>query len=220
MKISLKWFATALGLVILAAILATLLQGTQSVAASPVRVACVGDSITRDTQYLEVLSSMLGANYTVGNFGVGRTTVSLQFDKPYLRQPAFREAQTFNPDIVVIMLGTNDAYLNQQQRNNFTDDYKTLVAPFQSLPSNPEIYIVIPPPVFNNALGLPAAVLDNEVIPKVNQTATELGLPIIDMYTPLLGNPEAFQDGVHPNLAGSQVIAAEIYDAITQAFNR
>jgi hypothetical protein len=94
MKISLKWFASALGLVILAAILATLLHGTQSVAASPVRVACVGDSITRDTQYLDVLSSMLGANYTVGNFGVGRTTVSLQFDKPYMRQPAFREAQT------------------------------------------------------------------------------------------------------------------------------
>ena len=215
MKISLKWFATALGLVILTAILATLLHGTQSVVASPVRVACVGDSITRDTQYFEVLSSMLGANYTVRNFGVGRTTVSLQFEKPYMRQSAFQEAQTFNPDVVVIMLGTNDAYLSQQQRNNFTDDYKTLIAPFRSLPSNPEIYIVIPPPVFNNTMGLPAVVLDNEVIPKVNQTATELGLPTIDMYTPLLGNPEAFQDGVHPNLEGSQVIAAEIYDAIT-----
>ena len=215
MKISLKWFATALGLVILTAILATLLHGTQSLVASSVRVACVGDSITRDTQYFEVLSSMLGANYTVRNFGVGRTTVSLQFEKPYMRQSAFQEAQTFNPDVVVIMLGTNDAYLSQQQRNNFTDDYKTLIAPFRSLPSNPEIYIVIPPPVFNNTMGLPAVVLDNEVIPKVNQTATELGLPTIDMYTPLLGNPEAFQDGVHPNLEGSQVIAAEIYDAIT-----
>ena len=215
MKISLKWFATALGLVILTAILATLLHGTQSLVASSVRVACVGDSITRDTQYLEVLSSMLGANYTVRNFGVGRTTVSLQFEKPYMRQPAFQEAQTFNPNVVVIMLGTNDAYLSQQQRNNFTDDYKTLIAPFRSLPSNPEIYIVIPPPVFNNTMGLPAVVLDNEVIPKVNQTATELGLPTIDMYTPLLGNPEAFQDGVHPNIEGSQVIAAEIYDAIT-----
>jgi acyl-CoA thioesterase-1 len=215
MKNSLKLIATALGLVILAAILATVLHGTQSVAASPIRVACVGDSITRDTEYLKVLSTMLGANYTVGNFGVGRTTVSLQFDKPYMRQPAFREAQTFNPNIVVIILGTNDAYLSQQQRNNFTDDYKTLVTPFQSLPSNPEIYIVIPPPVFNNALGLPAAVLDNEVIPKVNQTAADLGLPTIDMYTPLLDKPEAFQDGVHPNLEGSQVIAAEIYNAIT-----
>jgi acyl-CoA thioesterase-1 len=194
-KISLKWFATALGMLILAAILATLLHRTQSVTASSVRVACVDDIITRDTHYLEVLSSMLGADYTVGNFGVDRTMVSLEFDKPYMRQPAFREAQTFNPDIVVIMLGTNDAYLSQQQRNNFADDYKTLVAPFHVLPSNPEIYIVIPPPVFNNALGLPATVLDNEVIPKVNETATELRMPTIDMSTPLLNNPEAFQDG-------------------------
>jgi acyl-CoA thioesterase-1 len=215
MKTSLKWFATALGIVILAASLAILLHGTQSVAASPVRVACVGDSITSDTQYLNVLSTMLGTNYSVGNFGVGRTTVSLQFDKPYMRQPAFREARMFNPDIVVIMLGTNDAYLGQQQRDNFTGDYKALIVPFQSLPSNPKIYIVVPPPVFNNTLGLPAAVLDNDVIPKVNQTANDLGLPTIDTYTPLLDNPEAFQDGVHPNLEGAQVIASEIYNAIT-----
>ena len=215
MKTSLKWFATALGIVILAASLAIFLHGTQSVAASPVRVACVGDSITSDTQYLNVLSTMLGTNYSVGNFGVGRTTVSLQFDKPYMRQPAFREAQTFNPDIVLIMLGTNDAYLSQQQRENFAGDYKSLIVPFQSLPSNPRIYIVVPPPVFNNTLGLPAAVLDGDVIPKVNQTATDLGLPTIDTYTPLLDNPEAFQDGVHPNLEGAQVIASEIYNAIT-----
>jgi acyl-CoA thioesterase-1 len=215
MKTSLKWFAAALVIVVLAASLAILLHGTQSVAASPVRVACVGDSITRDTTYPEVLSTMLGTNYTLENFGVGRTTVSLQFDKPYMRQPAFREAQTFNPDIVVIMLGTNDAYLSQQQRDNFTEDYKTLIAPFQSLPSTPEIYIVVPPPVFENTMGLPATVLDGDVIPKVNQTATDLGLPTIDTYTILLDNPEAFQDGVHPNLEGAQVIAYEIYAAIT-----
>jgi uncharacterized membrane-anchored protein len=58
MKTSLKWFAAALVTVVLAASLAILLHGTQSVAASPVRVACVGDSITRDTTYPEVLSTI------------------------------------------------------------------------------------------------------------------------------------------------------------------
>ena len=38
--------------------------------ANAIRVACVGDSNTHDTQYTADLASMLGNNYTVGNFGV------------------------------------------------------------------------------------------------------------------------------------------------------
>ena len=215
MKIALKHFAVALVVVILMASLIVLFFETQQASASTVRVACVGDSITKDTTYTEVLSGMLGANYTVQNFGVGRTTVSLQFNKPYMNQPAFQEAQKFNPDIVVIMLGTNDAYLSEEQRSNFTNDYQALISSFQSLPSNPQIYIAVPPPVFNNTMGLPSAVLDNEVIPLVNQTATNLNLPTIDVHTPLLGTPQDFKDGVHPNMWGSEVIASEVYNAIT-----
>jgi acyl-CoA thioesterase-1 len=214
MKNALKLFVVTIGILTLVASLTIFFGETKEVSSSAFRVACVGDSITRDTSYPEVLSKMLGINYTVRNFGVGRTTVSLQFNKPYMKQLAFQEAQKFNPDIVVIMLGTNDAYLSAEQRNNFTEDYKTLIISFQLLQSQPEIYIVIPPPVFDNSMGLPAAVLDNEVIPLVNQTATDLGLPTIDVYTPLLDSPEVFQDGVHPNTEGSQIIASEIYYAI------
>jgi lysophospholipase L1-like esterase len=185
-----------------------------TISENTIRVACVGDSITCDTEYPEVLSTMLGANYTVKDFGVGRTTVSLDFNKPYMRQVAFYDAQNFDPDIVVIMLGTNDGYLSQQQRSSFTDDYETLVSSFQVLPSSPQIHVVIPPPVFDNTMGLPAEVIDDEVVPLVNQTAIGLELPTIDIYTPLLDKPENFEDGVHPNLLGSQVIASEIYNAI------
>jgi acyl-CoA thioesterase-1 len=215
MKPSLNRFAAALCTIILVASLTAFFFENQSAAASPVRVACVGDSITSDSEYTDLLSAMLGDTYTVENFGAGRTTVSLQFNKPYMNQAAFKHAQSFNPDIVVIMLGTNDAYLSEQQRSNFINDYKALIAAFQSLQSNPEIYIAVPPPVFNNTMGLPTAVLDNEVVPLVNQTATDLGLPTIDVHTPLLGYPEDFKDGVHPNISGSQVIAHEIYNAVT-----
>jgi alpha-L-fucosidase 2 len=214
MKVSPKWFAVALGIVTILAVF-TLVLGTPSATASDIRVACVGDSITSDTKYTDDLSSMLGENYTVGNFGVGRTTVSLQFNKPYMNQPAFQDAQRFNPDIVVIMLGTNDAYLTEQQRSNFVNDYKALINSFSSLPSNPKVYIVVPPPVFNNTIGLHAEILDNDVIPLVRKTAIDLGLPRIDVHTPLLDNPEDFQDGVHPNIEGSQIIASEIYNALT-----
>ncbi len=179
-----------------------------------IRVACVGDSLTIDSDYPDRLGRMLGDNYTVGNFGVGGTTVSRQFRKPYLNQRECQNARSIEPDVVVMMLGTNDAYLSPQQRSNFTSDYETLIASFQTLPCQPEIFIVLPPPVFDNDMGLNATVLVNDVIPLVNQTANDLDLPLIDMYTPFADYPEGFSDGVHPNSEGSEIMATQVFSAI------
>jgi alpha-L-fucosidase 2 len=216
LKAKTKWFALGLAILILASGGASLFVTQIGKANKPViRVACVGDSLTSDTKYPDELENMLGPNYNVVNFGVGRTTVSLEFNKPYMSQSAAQGAQYFEPDIVVIMLGTNDAYLGQQQWNNFSSDYKTLISKFQTLPSNPKIYLTLPPPVFDNTIGLNGTTLDTEIIPKIQQTANDLGLPLIDVHTPLLGQPDGFVDGVHPNSEGSEVIAAQVFDAIT-----
>ncbi len=181
----------------------------------PIHVACVGDSITQDTTYPKDLQMMLGFSYTVGNFGVGGSTVSLDFRKPYIKQTEFQDAIKFSPNIVVIMLGTNDAYLTPQERANFTSDYKILVASFESLSTKPRIFVVIPPPVFNNTMGLNATILENEVIPLIKQAAKTLGVPTIDAHTPLVDHPEDFRDGIHPNDEGAKVIATQIFNAIT-----
>ena len=144
--------------------------------------------------------------------------MSLQFDKPYLNQPEVQTARKYEPNVVVILLGTNDAYLSQQERSNFTNDYKTLVGIFQAFPSKPKIFIANPLPVFNNTLGLNATVLEKNVIPLIRQTANDLNLPLIDLHTPLIDHAEDFQDGIHPNSQGSRIIAILIFDAITQAF--
>ena len=46
------------------------------------------------------LSMMLGANYTVDNFGVGGTTVSLNSQTPYMNTSVFQNALKFQPNIV------------------------------------------------------------------------------------------------------------------------
>lgn len=221
MKTRLKLLAVVLATVILASGLTAFFfeaqLGSTRASEITIHVACVGDSITIDSDYPDRLGKMLGDNHTVGNFGVGGSTVSLQFRKPYLKQSECQDAINFEPDIVVIMLGTNDAYLSPQQRSNFTDDYKELVASFQGLPSEPEIFIVAPPPVFDNDMGLNATVLVNDVTPLVNQTANDLCLPLIDMYTPFVDHPEAFLDGVHPNDQGAEIVATEVFSAITDA---
>ena len=216
MEYTTKCLTVGMALLILLASLTAVSYAGQTGTKNTIHVACVGDSITADTGYPEYLGTKLGANYTIGDFGVGRTTVSLDFNKPYMNQMACQNALRFSPDIVVIMLGTNDAYLSSQQRSNFTDDYKTLIEQFQELSSEPEIFIAVPPPVFNNTLGLNATVVDDTVIPLVMQTASDVGLQTIDVHTPLINHPEDFKDGVHPNSEGAQIVATTVFDSITE----
>jgi acyl-CoA thioesterase-1 len=180
-----------------------------------IRVACVGDSITGGTQYTIDLWKLLGSDYVVGNFGIGGATVSFNSDNPYYNQSALQFAKQFEPNIVIIMLGTNDASTDFKQYNaSFIDDYLRLVGEFQGLASKPKVWIVEPPPIFNNTVDLSIEYFKQTIISDIEQVANKTNSPIIDVYSPLVDHPDFFIDGVHPNTKGSQTIAATIYNAI------
>ena len=182
-----------------------------------IRVACVGDSLTQNTEYPIDLWTLLGSNYTVENFGVGGTTVTLDSQTPYMNTSAFQSAVEFQPNIVIIMLGTNDAQPDLEQYNtSFVNDYVKLIKVFQALTSNPKIWIVLPPPIFSNKNGT----IDPEyfkitIIPLIEQVANETNLPLINVYSALANYSDDFPDGIHPNNAGSLLIANEIFETIT-----
>jgi sialate O-acetylesterase len=177
-------------------------------------VACVGDSITEGSLYPAYLQELLGSGYNVENFGSGGSTVLLSSDKPYMNQPVFAHAAELRPDIVVIILGTNDA--NPRffgDIESFVADYTQLIRAFHSAQ---KIWIVIPPPILDDGLGPKEANLVEGVIPRIHQVATELNYPTIDVYSLLQGKSDFFsRDGVHPNAKGSQAIADAVYLAIT-----
>lgn len=183
----------------------------------PVRVACVGDSLTQSSEYPYNLWLMLGnTDYDLRNFGAGATTVSLSSETPYMNTSVLQDALDFQPNIVIIMLGTNDAQPSLHQYNaTFVDDYKKLVTAFQRLASEPKIWVVLPPPIFSNEPEkISPEYFSNIVIPSIEQAASEMDLPIIDVHS-VLTSPDYFSDGVHVNGAGAKLIADEIYKAIT-----
>ena len=184
---------------------------------SMVRVACVGDSITEGSGYPDNLQIMLGPEYDVGNFGVSGSTVSLNSERPYMKAPARAASEAFQPSIVVIMLGTNDAQASGELNGDFSEDYKTLISEYQALLSEPEIWLVKPPPIFENQLNLSDASLEQGIIPQIEEVANELGLPMIDVYSIMASYPEYFMDGVHPSSEGASVIANQIIQAITSS---
>ena len=182
---------------------------------SIIRVACIGDSITEYSHYPDNLQTMLGDNYLVKNFGVASSAVLLSSDKPYMNQTAFQKSKDFQPTIVIIMLGTNDAKAgNYRGIASFPNDYEELIGEYDMLPDDQKIWIVTPPPIFNNELGLNNTNLEQGVIPCIAQVANDLSLPTINVNTVLINHSDYFIDGVHPNAEGAELIASTIGDTI------
>jgi acyl-CoA thioesterase I len=182
---------------------------------NPIRVACVGDSLTQSTAYPYDLWKLLGKNYTVRNFGAGGTTVSLNSETPYMNTSAFQNALQFRPDIVIIMLGTNDAQPNLENNNlTFVSDYMKLGQAFQGLADKPKIWIALPPPIFSNQSGkIDPEYFSSTIISNIEKAANNMGVPLINVFA-VLNSPNYFLDGEHPNDEGAQLIADTVYKAI------
>lgn len=189
----------------------------------PVRVACVGNSITYghgiqdrlNDAYPGVLGTMLGDKYEVRNFGVSGSTMMTGTDKPYMNEQAYKDALEFCPDIVTIKLGTNDSKpYNWEESGHFKQDLKILIESFGSLPSKPEIWLCLPVPAMGGAWNINDSVIFNGVIPYIKEVAQEEDLPVIDLYTPFQGKREYFPDTIHPNEDGEKLIAEIIFDRI------
>ena len=107
MKHCLIWMAAGLSLLLLL---------SARPAPKPVRVACIGDSITygmtledRETEcYPARLQQMLGDGYQVANFGKNGATLLRHGHRPYMEQEEYKAAMKWPADIIVIHLGIND----------------------------------------------------------------------------------------------------------------
>jgi acyl-CoA thioesterase I len=210
--------AAVIVLIAVAGVQTYLLLNPNKPAQPEIRVACVGDSITRGTEYTLDLWAHLGSNYVIGDFGVGGTTVSLHSGSAYMNTTSFETAKEFQPDIVIVMLGTNDAdkTLNETTQQ-FVNDYITLLDQFIDLPTKPDVYIMQPPPIYSTNNTLTQDLIVHRVQVGINQVSAQTGIPVIDAYTPLLGHPDLFLDGVHPKAEGAQLIADAVYTAVDWA---
>ncbi len=193
-------------------------------AVEPIRVACVGDSITfgaaimdrENRNYPVQLGRLLGTDYDVRNYGVNGATLLKQGDLPYWTRPQFKMATDFQPDIVIIKLGTNDSKpQNWKFAAEFGDDLLAMIRHFQQLDSAPQIYVCRPVPVATDRWGITEAVVHKEVIPAINSAVRHARrVKIIDLYKVLAPHPELLPDGVHPNGNGAAMIAAAVYKRI------
>ena len=189
---------------------------------APIRVACIGDSITHGAGaapgkgYPAQLQSLLGASWLVSNYGVSGRTLLKKGDFPYWKEGAYQKALGSKPDVVIIMLGTNDTKpQNWQHEAEFVNDYRELVQSFQTLESKPRIFVCRPCPVPEPGnFGINETNLKEE-IKRLDALAAEMKLGVIDMHAALVDQPQLLPDRVHPNTVGAAAMAKAAFTVLT-----
>lgn len=191
----------------------------------PLRVACVGNSITygalipnRDrNSYPAQLQQYLGTGYEVRNFGVSGRTLLTRGDLPYIQTSEYRASLDFRPDIVLLKLGTNDS--KPQNRgclaSDFLSDYRALIRSYRELPSRPEVILLTPVKCFTDE-NISDSVIGGRIVPLVRRLAYEDGLAAVNLYN-LFGDrwdPATMPDRIHPSSIAAGRMARTIGEYI------
>ena len=190
----------------------------------PLRVVCLGDSITyghkladpERESYPAQLARLSHGQWNVLNSGVNGATVLNKGDIPITTQKAYERAINFQPDVVVLMLGTNDTKnTNWQYVDEFVGDYMGIVKTFRDLPSSPHVISCSVPPIsgaYPNGINTKRAKEVNELVKKAVIASK---VDSLNIYTPMLQGNSLFIDGIHPNVQGAQTIAGLVLKKIS-----
>ena len=185
------------------------------------RVACVGDSLTwgfslpdpRRLSYPALLQELLGTDYEVRNFGCNGASVRCDADLPYVETLAYGESRAWNPDIVLLMLGSNDATPWDWDVAAFRFNYERLVTSYCELPTQPRVILIAPIRMFRvmgcTFGGLSPEILEEGVRSVIHEVAGECGLPCIDLVG-LFTDARYCYDGVHPIVEGTRLMAEAV----------
>lgn len=187
------------------------------------KIACAGDSITygygltnpKSDSYPAVLDKKTGNAYKVRNFGHSGATALKKSDLPYWTVPEMEKLKKYQPDIIVLLLGSNDAKnYNWPGRYIFQQDYEALILDLKTLKSQPQIYVGTPPPALNEPDVINNDTIVEHIIPAIKKTAMELNLPVIDFYEAFRDKPHLFPDDIHPNEEAAIKMAEMVYNAL------
>jgi len=189
-----------------------------------IRVACVGDSITyghgiknwAKNNYPAVLQKELKDEYHVNNFGVSGFCVQDDADKPYTSLDQYQASLDYDPDIVVFMMGSNDAKpYNWKSPGAFRSELEEILQTYED--AGAKIYLCTPATAFfideesitETSFHIQPSVVEI-IAALVRGVATEHEYELIDINNFTENHPEWFDDGIHPNNEGAKEIAKEI----------
>ncbi len=196
-------------------------------ATQPIRVACVGNSITYGTgiadrehdSYPSQLQRMLGDKYKVGNFGKPGASLLYHGHRPYVLQKEFKEAMDFKGDIAIIHLGINDTDPRNwpNYRDEFVKDYLSIMDSLRT--ANPKVRFIVarmtPIADRHHRFISGTKLWHDEIQDAIDVIARVSGAELIDFHAPLYPYPNLLPDALHPTPEGAGILARTVYGGIT-----
>ena len=203
-----------------------------------IKVACVGDSITYGhgstdpavDSYPAHLQGLMGIQYEVVNFGVsGRVMNDGKGWTSYVSTNEYTNSKAYQPDIVIIMLGTNDSKDdNWEGEQRYEDSARALIRSYQELESAPTIYMATSPRVADDEqmkeLNEPwgnfiwNSRIKGEIVPLQKKIAEEMGCKLIDINAKTEAledlNDYLSWDFIHPHDQGYELLAQWMYEGL------
>ncbi len=196
-----------------------------------IRIAALGDSLTQgliddngqyttSNSYSEYLKKALGEGYDVKNFGRSSYGLYEKHQYSYRDTEEYKAALAYNPDIVIVFFGTNDAKTMYWDtiKAQYEDIYKNFVQEFTQLKSKPKVIVSLPTPVFgdsNYAKDRPSENM-NELRDIITKLANDMGWKLVNSYALLAHSENLFPDGLHYNKSGAQVMANAFAKAVRE----
>lgn len=197
-----------------------------------IKVACVGDSLTfgaNATPYPTALQDLLGSEqYEVKNFGAEGRTMTLGLsdppnmtDRSYYDSQPYKNSLAYQPDIVILCLGTNDAWrvdiASKEGKAGYVQGLLKLVDSYYYEVGVQQVYVCLPPDCVKNNIG---NLVEEHVIPLIKANSNTLDYEIIDFFTPTKDRSDYLQsDLLHLNTQGYAVMAQVAFQALTSSDN-
>ena len=209
----------------------------------PIKIACVGDSLTygfgassSSHNYPANLQNLLGGKFMVRDYGIDGVTAQ---KTPHTREGSywdkkfFRKSHEFLPDIVLIMLGTNDSKENNWNSKKFEADLEDLVHSYKTLDSRPDVYLMTPPRALPTKqckmMKVERKVLETkipEIMQRISSKEKTHLIHLTDAFLYDKDHPDTIYkktddrywtyDGIHPNDSGYARLSLKIFHGLNR----
>lgn len=193
-----------------------------------IKVATVGDSITygagayneqnkidASLTYPARLSEMLGSGVELRNFGIAGRKAMKGADC-FMNEPEYKASLEYKPDIVYVMLGTNDIktvfWAGSDIGDKYKADYTELIESYKKANPNVKIFLMTSPYLYVTDPSMPGSRVEEELVPLQHEIAKATDCTLIDVFTATTGKPEMFPDKIHPSADGYEELAKFVYE--------
>lgn len=194
-------------------------------------ITCVGDSLTAGhnwpkESYPTYINDYLPEGSKANVINCGHNGASFknfgQYNPSYYECSEYTKSLQTKPDVITILLGTNDATNWANEGPTFEEDYRGLIDIYKEKFGDDQKFILMTSPATKdpNNFGIPNDIIRDEVNPIQREIAEDLGYPLIDLreiFDEYEGGLDAVvrpNDGVHFSVNAAKTVAEEIANAL------